>query len=124
VPHVFCRSCGLDLTHQEAALCPACGWTYAREELLRWAEADLPLPFGQTGDGRSFRNSIGYASLFTPTRLGRELPPRGNARTALRHATMMHLLSAAIVGAAALAAWRDSARAVLLMLCVLAGAWL
>ncbi len=80
---IRCRECHYDLTGLTMDRCPECGVPFDRGELSRCLlEPSQPLPYGGLRGQHASFGQILYASLFEPTKLGRDLPCRPDSETA------------------------------------------
>jgi len=93
---IHCMSCDYNVTYTPEDRCPECGQLFDRAALVEWTTGrDQPLPFGRT-QPHKFR-SIFLASLFTPSKLGRQLPPYPDLGEAFLYSLEVKAITAGFV---------------------------
>ena len=98
---IHCMTCDYNVTYTPQGRCPECGQPFDRAALIEWTtEHDQPLPFGRTQPHTFF--SIFRASLFTPSKLGRQLPPYPNLGQAILYSLAMKTIGTGFIASALL----------------------
>jgi hypothetical protein len=98
---IHCMTCDYNVTYTPQERCPECGQPFNRAALVEWTTGrDQPLPFGRA-QPHTFL-SIFRASLFTPSKLGRQLPPYPNLGQAILYSLAMKTIATGFIASALL----------------------
>jgi len=91
---LYCPDCGYNLSGTTQDRCSECGHDFDRAALFEWTTSrQQSLPFGALVR-RYHHRTLFEVSLFSPSLLGRLLPPHADAEAAKRHSLIMRLWAA------------------------------
>lgn len=92
---LYCPSCGYNLTGTVEDRCSECGRSFNRAGLIEWTTGQRQrLPFGSLA---LLTPSLFRLSLFSPSQLGRLLPPHPDTESAKIYSLRMRLLAGGII---------------------------
>ena len=89
---IFCMNCGYNLSGSPSDRCSECGSVFDREDLIHWTTMyNRPMALPDAGPRPYWH--LFHASLFTPSRIGRQLASKIDPTSASEYVLLMRVLA-------------------------------